>query len=222
MIKYYDKLILSFREIDNHPCLLIHALTGCPFHCYHCFNYDELIAKIPDEYYSIDDVIDYIIKQNNLFDYIILSGGEYLNAPLNDLISDLKQIKQVCSKPIIIYTTGIELDKIHSLVDLNLVDGFHVDMKLPYHLLTKENYELIELTMGIKVKNLSIFQTILTAIDYIVKVDRGYSRFRSIRYPFLNPSAFEECRIYINHLNSKYNKNVPYDVNPFIYPEIKD
>jgi hypothetical protein len=34
-------------------------------------------------------------------------------------------------------------------------------MKLPYHLLNEDDYDLIELTMGIPVTNLTLFDTLL-------------------------------------------------------------
>lgn len=219
MIKYYKNLILSLSEISGHPSLLIHGLMGCAFHCYHCFNYDEIIANKPEEYYTIEDVIRYISKQQNLFDYIIFSGGEFLLASIDDLIEDLSKVKSISGKPIIVYTTGIEYGKIKRLHELQLVDGFHMDMKLPYHLLSHEDKDLIELTMGIKVKDLSLFSTMLQSLDYIIKTDRGHSRFRSVAYPFVSESAFEENRLYINELNRIHGKNVPYDVNPFVYVE---
>lgn len=219
MIKYYKNLILSLSEIQGHPSLLIHGLMGCAFHCYHCFNYDDIIANKPKEYYTIEDVLGYIQKQQNLFDYIIFSGGEFLLAPLEDLIEDLTKVKAVSQKPIIIYTTGIEYVKVKRLTELKLVDGFHMDMKLPYHLLTLEDADLIELTMGIKIKDISLFKTLLLSLDYIVRHDSGHSRVRSVAYPFLGESAFAENRLYIDELNSVHGKKVPYDVNPFIYVE---
>lgn len=217
MIKYYKNLILSLSEIHGHPSLLIHGLMGCAFHCYHCFNYDELIANKPIEHYTIDDVIGYIQKQQNLFDYIIFSGGEFLLAPLESLIEDLSKVKAISQKPIIVYTTGIEYVKVKRLTELQLVDGFHMDMKLPYHLISLEDADLVELTMGIKVKDLTPFNTMLQSLDYIIRHDTGHSRIRSVQYPFMGESAFEENRLYIDELNQKHGKKVPYDVNPFIY-----
>ncbi|MCX5775522.1 MAG: radical SAM protein [Firmicutes bacterium] len=219
MIKYYDKLILSLTEVDAHPSFLIHGLTGCKFHCYHCFNYDELIVKPHPDFYTVEDVIGYIQKQGDLFEYLLFSGGEFLLAPLDSLISDLGKIRKASPKPIIIYTTGIELEKMKKLSELKLVDGYHIDMKLPYHLLTDEDFDLIELTMGIKVKDLSLLNSLTKAIEFVVQHDAGYSRVRSVKYPFLGESAFEECREFIHELNEKYHKHVPYDANQFIYQE---
>jgi hypothetical protein len=106
-----------------------------------------------------------------------------------------------------------------TLFELKLVDGFHLDMKLPYHLLTMDDLDLVELTMGLKLENLDLFVTLLKAVDYVVATDLGFNRIRTVRYPFASDSSFEESQSYINDLNKKYNKKVPYDINPFVYPE---
>jgi len=49
MIKYYKNLLLTLGEIKGHPALLVHALTGCSFRCFHCFNFKELIEKKHDK-----------------------------------------------------------------------------------------------------------------------------------------------------------------------------
>lgn len=219
MIKYYPKLILTFNEIKNSPSLIIHGLTGCMFHCFHCFNYDELVKTDHPDAYEIEDVISYIQKQENLFENIIFSGGEFLLAPLESLIGDLRQIKAITDKPVIIYTTGIDPVKVKKLFELGLVQGYHTDMKLPYHLLTDDDYELIKLTLGIRVHSLDVIHKMLESIHFIIENDLGYSQIRSVKYPFLDESAFHECKCYIQKLNDKYNKNIPYYVNRFILPE---
>lgn len=216
MIHYYNKLILSLSEIEHHPSLLVHGLTGCMFHCFKCFNYDELVIKKHEDYYLIDDVITYIERQEDLFEYILFSGGEYMLAPLDDLIYDLSKIRKNTDKKIIIYTTGFELKKMIRLTELGLVDGYHIDMKLPYHLLTEDDLELIKLTMGITVHDLSIVNRLIEAIKFVVKNDQGYSQIRSVKYPFLDQSAFDECKSFIMSLNDLYNKNIPYEAHTFI------
>ncbi len=217
MIKYYDKLLLSLGEIDGRPILLVHALSGCQLRCFHCLNRAELLEKPHEKFYTIQEIIEFAQKQIRLFDHIVFSGGEYLVASLDDLIEDLTQVKQAISKPIIIYTNGIAYDKVVALHEHGLVDGFHVDMKLPFHLLTVEDLDLAELTLGIPLRDMSLPQTILKTLEYVISTDRGYSRIRSVRYPFLGPEAFSENRLWVEKMNQKHNKRVPYDVNSFIY-----
>ena len=219
MIKYYKNLLLTLGEIKGHPALLVHALTGCSFRCFHCFNFKELIEKSHDEFYLIGDVIKYVVRQKDLYEYIVFSGGEFLNAAIDDLRSDLKQVRKVSDKPIIVYTNGTNHDKMKTLFEEDLVDGFHIDMKLPYHLLNEDDFDLVRLTIGLRLDNLNLFTRLLQAISYAVETDCGYSKVRSVRYPFLSDSAFEENRAYIASLNAKFNKAVPYEVNDFIYEE---
>ena len=167
-IHYYEKLIFSMSEIEGHPVLLVHALTGCMFHCFKCFNYEELIETKHEKFYTIDDVCKAIERQNNLIEYVLISGGEYLLAPLESLVHDLEKIRAITDRKIIVYTTGYELNKMKVLVEKKLVDGFHIDMKLPYHLLTEDDLELIEHTMGIKVKDLNLINQLIDAIDFVI------------------------------------------------------
>lgn len=217
MIRYYKNLILTLSEIPEKPTLLIHALTGCSLRCYQCFNYEELVCAPNEYYYVIDDILNYIKRQEDLFDLIVLSGGEYLNAPISDLKDDLNKVRSVTNKPIIIYTNGTNYEKMVILSKLNLVDGYHIDMKLPYHLLTKEDEELVELTLGKKISDLEFFQNILKSIEHVVRSDKGYSQVRSVKYPFMNESAFDENKIYVDNLNKTYQKEVPFKVNEFVH-----
>lgn len=217
-IRYYEKIIFSMSEIEGHPVLLVHALTGCMFHCYKCFNYDELINKKHDKFYVIDDVLKVVERQNHMIDYVLFSGGEYLLAPIESLIHDLEKVRAITDRKIIIYTTGYELHKMKILVKRDLVDGFHIDMKLPYHLLTTDDFDLVEHTMGIKVNDLTMTNRLMDALDFVVKNDRGYSQVRSVKYPFLDDSAFEECKSFIDRLNRLYNRNIPYFANRFLDP----
>jgi len=219
MIRYYKNLLLTLSEIAGHPSLLVHAFSGCNLHCYHRFNYKELIQAKPSSFYAIGDVISYIEREKDLFEYILISGGEYLLADTEDLISDLTKMRDVTSKPIIIYTNGTNLAKMMELDRLGLVDGYHVDMKLPYHLLSEDDFDLIELTLGVKTSDLSMFDSIISAIEYAIKTDKGYSKIRSVKYPFLSESAFEENRVFVQELNVRYGKRVSYEVNDFIYEE---
>jgi len=214
MIRYYKHVNLTLSEIQGKSVLLIHTLSGCMFHCYQCINYDELILNVHREYYVINDIIEIIRKQEKLFDFIVFSGGEYLKAPIEDILNDLKEIKSITSKPVIIYTTGYYFEKINYLIQEKLVAGFHIDMKLPYHLLNEDDEELVSLVVGKKLNSSEINQMI-RSIEKVIEFDQGFSQVRSVKYPFLDDSAFVECESFIRLLNQKYNQNVSYEVHPF-------
>lgn len=201
-------------EIKDKSVLLVHALSGCMFHCYECINYEEIVLKKHHEYLTIEDVISVVHRQNDLVDMIVFSGGEFLISPIEDLIKDLRKVRESTSKPIIIYTTGYYFDKMDTLIQENLVDGFHMDMKLPYHLIDDEDSELMMHTLG-KVLNANERLNLLKSIDLIVRTDQGFSQIRSVKYLFLSESAFMECELYIKEINCEYHKNVPYEVHPF-------
>lgn len=215
MIAYYPNIQFTFSEIKNTPVLLIHSLEGCIFHCFKCINYDELISKKHPHIIHIQEVIDTIRLQDGLFEQIVISGGEFLISPIEEIISDLHQIRNITDKPIIIYTTGFFLKKMKILHQKGLVNGFHIDMKLPYHLLQEEDKDLIHHTFG---KDISIDQIhrMMEAIDYTISIDQGYSQIRSVKYPFLHQSAFDECRLHIHRLNEKHHKVTPYQTHSFI------
>ena len=217
MIKYYDKLSISLSEINYEPTLLLFSLEGCNLKCYNCLNYDILVKFKQTKYKTIDEICYYIKRNDFLFESIVLSGGEYLISPLDTIINDIQKIKTITDKKIIIYTNGSFPEKMIALYDL--VDGFHTDMKLPYHLLDiNEDKELIQLILGTNI-NQTTLNKLIQSIELTVKLDKGNNQIRSVEYPFLDISAFEANKEYINKLNKKHGKNVPYYINNFINVE---
>lgn len=214
MIKYYPKLSISLSEVNYQPTLLLYSLEGCTFHCYECLNYKTLIETKYNNYKTIDDICDYLKRNDYLFESIVLSGGEYLVSPLDTIVSDLQKIRSVTDKNIIIYTNGMFPEKMTAIKDI--VNGFHTDMKLPYHLLDiKEDIELISTTFGISM-NQPALDKLNQSIQLTVKYDKGNNQIRSVRYPFLNDTAFETNKEYIELLNKQYDKSTPYYINNFI------
>lgn len=215
MIRYYPKSLLLSSEIPGKTVLLFHALTGCPFHCHECLNYASLIETVNHTYFTVNQIIDVALKQQTLIDYVIISGAEILNAPVDDLVYELSLVKSMTQKPLIIYTTGVYDQKLSMLIQMGIVDGIHIDMKLPYHLLTTEDDELIRQTFG-KTVSMTTIQQMLKSIQLVVKYDQGLSQIRSVIYPFMHASAYGEIEQYIAHLNQTYHKQTPYYRNPFI------
>ena len=56
----------------------------------------------------------------------------------------------------------------------------------------------------------------LLSLQYTVKFDKGLNQIRSVKYPFLDNDVFEDNKKYIEELNIKYKKNVPYKINEYI------
>jgi pyruvate-formate lyase-activating enzyme len=166
----------------------------------------------------MDDICEYIKRNDFLFESIVLSGGEYLISPLDTLMHDLTKLRNSTNKKIIIYTNGMFPEKMIAIKDL--VDGFHTDMKLPYHLLDiYEDEEIIKTTLGI-MANQTILDKLNKSIELTVKLDKGNNQIRSVKYPFMNESAFEENMDHIKKLNNTYVKNTKYYINSFV--ELKE
>lgn len=217
MIKFSKNIIRSFKDLPNKTSLIVHSI-GCNFKCYQCFNYETLV-RAPLDICNEQYILDQIKLNGYLADAIILSGGEFLLNDLNDIVSFLVRIKNIFDGLIIINTNGTSPDKIQQLSKYDYIDGFHTDMKLPYHLLNlNKDSELIIEVIGKKLL-INDVNNILKSIEYTIKYDKGYSQIRSVKYPLLNISAFEENQIYISLLNKKYNKQTPYYVNEFMEGE---
>ena len=218
MIKFSKNIIRSFRDLPNKTSLVIHSI-GCNFKCYQCFNYETLVHNpldVCDEKY----ILDQIELNGYLADAIIISGGEFLLNDINEIYFFLKQLKEIFDGLIIINTNGTSPDKMQKLIDVNRVDGFHTDMKLPYHLLnSNKDSKLIKGVIG-KILSINEIDNILQSLELTIQCDKGYSQIRSVEYPFLHPSVFEENQIYVDMLNEKYNKNIMYYVNDFVGGEI--
>jgi len=216
VIKYYNKFITSVSEINNSPTLLIHSLCGCNLKCYNCINYDELIIKKHKNYHNINQVIELLKLNAFLYEYIVISGGEYLINDVEEILSDIKQIKNIIKSPLILYTNGTFPLKIQKILQWNIVDGIHTDMKLPYQYLKHEiDKDIIFKTLGVNISR-KIIKNMLLSLQYTVKFDKGLNQIRSVKYPFLDNDVFEDNKKYIEELNIKYKKNVPYKINEYI------
>lgn len=183
--------------------------------CYQCFNYEALVhnpVDVCDEEY----ILEQIKTNEKIFDAVILSGGEFLLNKIEDIIYFVTAIRKIYNGLIIVNTNGTQPNKMKILIDQELVDGFHSDMKLPYYLLDAyEDQELIKLTVG-KELNQNSIDEIIKSIEYTIQYDKGFSQIRSVKYPFMNESSFDVDRFYIERLNKKYNKNTHYYINEFI------
>lgn len=217
MIKFYKNTMRSYKDIPNKISLIIHSVScKCNLKCFGCFNYNELILKEHKEYYSENDVLNIIENSKDLIDVIIFSGGEFLLHELEDIESICSKIKRTYNKTIVIYTNGTQYDKVKYLLENKLVDGFHVDMKLPYHLMNvKEDEEIFKKILGITINN-STLENILKTINIIIKNNSKYSQIRTVKYPILPNEFFEEIELFIKELNKKYNAKVVYCLNEYI------
>jgi pyruvate-formate lyase-activating enzyme len=212
MIKYYKDFSLSLTEINNKPTLSVYSLEKCNLNCFECLN--KPILQNKENYKTIEDIINYIDNNDNLFEYIVFSGNEFLTASLEDLGNDLLKIRQITDKHIVIYTNGTFPSKMKRIYATSLVDGFHTDIKLPWHLITMKDKELMLMTVGKFLFDYEI-EDIKKSIDFTVKCDQGLNQLRTVRYPFLPEDTYTEIQLWIKDLNQKYGRRTPYFVNDF-------
>jgi len=217
MMKFHKNLIRSFKDLPGYHSLLIHSLIGCNFHCFGCHNYEELVLKKEiNPYYSPDDIINHLEQNGYFFDAIIFSGGEFLLNHANDLMKFLNKVRSVFKGIIIINTNGSFPEKMKQLLDNKLVDGFHIDMKLPFHLLDiKTDEEIYKSILGIKPTK-EIVDQLLTSINLVVKHNSIYSQVRTVNYPILSNEFFIEIKKFVKNLNKAYGSAIPYHINEFM------
>ncbi|KAB8129906.1 4Fe-4S cluster-binding domain-containing protein [Gracilibacillus oryzae] len=215
-MKFYNNFIRTFHDLPDHTTLLVHSLSGCPLHCYGCHNYEEIVANTPKQYKTEQDLLDYLNKSGFLFDAIMFSGGEFLINKTSEIKPLLQQVRTVFSGKIIVTTCGVYPEKIKQLYEENLADGIHIDMKLPYHLLdVEEDKQIFQDIMGIT-PNEKLLGKLLESIDTVLKHNSALDQVRTVKYPILADSFFNEIRDYIQAKKSYYQcENVPYFLNDF-------
>lgn len=216
-MRFYKNFIRSFRDLPNHHSLLIHSLAGCNFKCIGCHNYKELIEnKDTQDYFEDSDIIDQLKLNGYLFDAIIFSGGEFLLEDLDSISQLLRDVRRFFNGIIIINTNGAFPNKIAHYLNEQLVDGFHIDMKLPYHLLSvEEDKDIYQTILGIKPTQ-DFIEKLLLSIEFTIKNNSPYSQVRTVKYPMLSQEYFTEIEKYISKLRRKYSSNVPYRLNDYL------
>lgn len=217
-MKLYNNFIRTFTDLPNHTTLLLHSLSGCPLKCFGCHNYDEIIANTPKEFKTLDDLYDYLKKSGFLFDAVMFSGGEFLINPLDEVCALLQHVRALFDGKIIVTTSGIYHQKLRTLYEENLVDGIHVDMKLPYHVLdVKEDAQIYQDIMGIKPSQ-KVVDQLIASVDAVIEHNSILDQVRTVRYPLLDDAFFTEIRQFVEERKAYYGSVVPYFLNEFVYP----
>lgn len=217
-VKFYNNFIRTFTDLPNHTTLLIHSLSGCPLKCFGCHNYDEIIANTPKEYKTTEDLYEYLRLNGFLFDAVMFSGGEFLINPMKKVRALLLEVRARFNGVIIVTTSGMYFDKVRALYDENLVDGIHIDMKLPYHSLDiVEDAYIYQDIMGIK-PNINVVGNLLSSVDAVIAHNSKLDQVRTVRYPLLDYAFFEEIKAYVDRRKEFHNSEVSYFLNEFVFP----
>lgn len=220
MLAFHPRFVRTFDDLPGYLGLLIHAWNGCNMRCLGCHNHKELIATQADaSHLNAEQTIIRIAAANTLFDAVLLSGGEFLIGAFAEIEAFLEQVRVVFDGCIIIYSNGTFPDKLERLLSGNLIDGVHLDVKLPYHLLDPgTEADLYEAILGI-VPSSRIRRRLLASLELVIAHDSPLSRLRTVRYPLLSDEYFETIAELILDLKRKHHSNVPYDLNPYYEPE---
>ena len=207
----------SYKDIPNKVSLILHSVNcKCNFKCFGCFNYEDLILKDHINFYNEKDILNIIENSKDIIDVIIFSGGEFLLHSLEDIESICLKIKDKFNKKIVIYTNGTQYEKVKYLINNKIIDGLHIDMKLPYNLMdSEEDKDIFKSILGIELKE-NDMNNILQSMELIIKHNSEYSQVRTVKYPILPIDFFDEIKVYIEELNKKYNSNVQYYLNEYI------
>ncbi|MFD2210421.1 4Fe-4S cluster-binding domain-containing protein [Virgibacillus halophilus] len=215
-MNFYSNFIRTFTDLPNHTTLLVHSLAGCPFHCFGCHNYEEIVAGTPAVYKTSEDLFSYLEKSGFLFDAIMFSGGEFLISPLDEICELLQKVRRIFTGKIIITTSGIYQKKIEKVYSGNLTDGVHIDMKLPYHVLdVVEDKQIYQDIMGITPTK-KMVDNLLCSVEMVIAHNSILDQVRTVKYPILGDAFFEEIRRYVDELKARYQSNVPYFLNEFL------
>lgn len=207
-VKFYNNFIRTFTNLPNHTTLLIHSLSGCPLKCFGCHNYDEIIANIPKDYKTTEDLYEYLRLSGFLFDAIMFSGGEFLINPMKEVRALLLEVRARFDGTIIVTTSGMYFDKVRALYEEKLVDGIHIDMKLPYH-----KFDVVEVAdiyqdiMGIK-PSAKVVDNLLGSIDAVIAHNSALDQVRTVRYPLLDDAFFEEIKEFVDIRKEFHNSEV--------------
>lgn len=219
MLAFYPHFIRTFDDLPGYVSLLIHAWNGCNMRCFGCHNYDELIATKPNGHLNAEHVLDRLDGCADLFDAVLFSGGEFLISSASEIERFLEQVRSVFKGKIIIYTNGTYPRKLQRLFARHLVDGVHIDMKLPIHRLDPEvDRDVFEAILGI-VPSKRFCRDILQSVEIVIRHNSSLSQVRTVKYPLLSDEYFEHIRAYVTDLKSKYESVVPYFLNPFYSPQ---
>jgi pyruvate-formate lyase-activating enzyme len=217
MIKFHKNIIQTYKDIPNEVSILIHAYASCPFKCMGCFNYDSLCSSTCDKQNVLneDEVIVKIKNMDHIVTSIILSGGEFLSLPLEQIKTFLTKLKLNFSGNIILYSNGYFPEKLNILFNEKFIDGVHMDLKLPYFSL-QPDLEVTEMIIG-KALNQTEINNLKKSIEIIAKNDKGKSYFRTVKYPILGNDVFDMIKNEVFNVNQKYQSKIPWSLNEFVY-----
>ena len=123
---YIGGTVISSVEFHGNMSLVI-FMSKCPLACRYCHNV-ELLEDNTE--WSLDKIKFEIDSSADFLDAVVVSGGEPL-VQTDEVIEIFKHVREIGLKTKL-DTSGIYPDKIHELLDLNLIDYVSLDVKTTF------------------------------------------------------------------------------------------
>lgn len=127
MLKIADITKFTLQDYPNHTACVI-WMESCNMRCKYCHNAEFVDVKGKTEYFTEEQILNFLKKRVGLFDGVVFSGGECTLS--DDLESLIKKVKDLGFK-VKIDTNGLNFDVVKNLVENNLVDYIALDFKAP-------------------------------------------------------------------------------------------
>ncbi|MGB4985150.1 MAG: anaerobic ribonucleoside-triphosphate reductase activating protein [Erysipelotrichaceae bacterium] len=109
---------------DRVACTIF--LSGCNLKCPFCHNKDLVYVPQNVNYYSKDEVFEYLNNRRKVLDGVVISGGESLMQ--ENVVDFIREIKDL-GFSIKLDTNGFYFDRLKYLIDEKLIDYVAVDIK---------------------------------------------------------------------------------------------
>ncbi len=127
MLKIADITKFTLQDYPNHTACVI-WIENCNMRCKYCHNAEFVNVKSNSEYFSEEQILNFLQKRIGLFDGVVFSGGECTLS--KDLELLIKKVKDLGFK-VKIDTNGLNFDIVNNLVKNSLVDYIALDFKAP-------------------------------------------------------------------------------------------
>lgn len=193
---FSKRILKSNHDIKGESSFIFHY-NNCNLNCYGCFNKD-LLSDNKNVYTDLE-ILDIIKENQDFVSNLIFSGGEITLKP--NIIEFIDEVRKISKCKIIIYTNGTNPYVLEKLCDI--VDGIHLDIKTNIFICDK-NSEIYGSDI--------IIDNILESMYIVNKHNKGYSQFRTVKYPQYDEHYFNLLKDII----SKIYPNVEYNQNDFV------
>jgi pyruvate formate lyase activating enzyme len=101
-------------------------VSGCTFRCPFCYN--RKLALGSAELFPAEEILSFLSKRRGLVEGVVISGGEpLLQDDLEDFIGKIKKLGFLVK----VDTNGAYPERLHELLDQQLVDYVAMDVKAP-------------------------------------------------------------------------------------------